>query len=450
MAEVTPAIDIHKSLPLRQSEVDYVPVSPETGTRQCANCRFFCPAGTWINGDQVSIPTCALVENYPLAILATGFCNRHEMLPENANEFPPMEVVIVDVDAERSYQSPVPVQPGMLQRWFGSKAPPATHVWRSASGLREGVIVTSNGYKDRENEHVATEALKDYVRGCYDEDGNWKGNNRFVFYHGIDIGEVVAAGVVKGFLVEIVRERSGIVPEILWDYWQETGTDRTVQWGASHGFLAKRQGDTFVRIDKKETTVLDVADAANLATYSGVLPMSNESKHLDAAFAKRGIKDASKLIAEKGLNAVVDELTRLGEVAKGAGGNSGAGTPPAPAQQTDYTKLFELLMETIDEQAGETTALKATVEALKQQAETRQKAADTTASDVQALKAGLEAQTKRLDGFLADTPERASESTRTKLSSDDEAKAKADIEKRTTQFDPSFGSMNVPLPEGGK
>lgn len=443
-------IDIHKSLLLRQSEADYVTVSPETGTRQCANCRFFCPAGTWIDGNQVSIPTCALVENYPLAILATGFCNRHETIPEDANEIAPMAVVIVEDDVERGFQSPVPVQPNMLKRWFGSKSPPATHVWRSASGLREGVIVTSNGYKDRENEHVATEALKDYVRGCYDDSGNWKGDNRFLFYHGIDIGEVVAAGVVKGFLVEIVRERPGIVPEIIWDYWEDTAKDSSVQWGASHGFRAPPKKDaTYVRIDKKETSVLDVADAANLATYSGVLPMSNESKHLDAAFAKRGVKDASKLLAEKGINAVVDVLAQAGEVAKNAGGSPGAGEP-APTQQRDYTKLLELLIDTIDEQAGETDTLKSTVEALKQTAETRQKAADTGAQEFAALKKSHEALQKQVSDFMADTPKRASEDSRTQLSGEDEKKAREEIEKRTTRYDPAFPGMQVPLEEGGQ
>lgn len=450
--------DFHKQLPLRQSEVNYTTVSPQTGEKQCANCKWFQPTGANpVSDGWIPLAACSIVEPYPPAILATGYCDKHKGLPMDASEPEPESMPAVDVegDVERGYQSPVPVQAGMFRRLLGQQNPSATYIWRSASGLREGVIVTSNGYKDREEEHVATEALKEYVRNAYEDNGDWKGDNRFQFYHGIDIGEVAAAGVVTGFLVEIVQERPGIVPEVLWDYWQETSTDKSVQWGASHGFRAQRKDDTYVRIDKKETTVLDVADAANLATYSGVLPMTNESKHLDAAFAKRGIQDASKLIAEKGLNALVEELRKRGEVAKGkhtkAEGSEEADAPAekAEGESVDFTQLITELLEVIANHQAELDTLKASDEAAVQEAEKRKKSADATASDVQTLKSGLEALKKQLADFKADTPRRASEDSSTQLSGDEEAKAKRDIEARTKTFDPMFPGMQVPLKEAG-
>jgi hypothetical protein len=266
----------HKDMLLRQSEVDYTTVSPETGVRQCANCRWFCASG-WDNAS--NSPTgahCQIVEGYPLAILPTGLCNRHEILPADANEFPPMEVVIVDVEINETeiemQVTPVAAKEQGVLRVF-RKAPPATLIYKAAEdGLRRMVVITSNGYKDREDEHVATKALERYVKESYNDQDEYIGANKHLFYHKLDIGDVISADVIGGFLVEVTRERADSpLAAKIWDYIERTSADKSVTWGASHGFRAKRNGDTYEQIDKKETTTLDVEDAANLGTLSGVL-----------------------------------------------------------------------------------------------------------------------------------------------------------------------------------
>jgi hypothetical protein len=452
-------IDRRKSVLMRQSEVDYVTVSPETGSRQCANCRFFCPAGSYspVSSDVIPVAACMIVEQYPLSILPTGFCNRHEILPEDANEMPPMEVTIVEVDAdvERSYIAPEPAKAPLLKRLFGAKDPPATTFLRDSSGARLAVIVTSNGYKDREAEHVATKALQEYVESQF-KDGAWHGDNVLDFYHWhpLDIGDIVAAAVLDGFLVEVAKERTDSpIAGLVWDYWQKTAEDGSVVWGASHEFQAKRDGDTFVRIKKSRTSVLDIHDAANLYTYSGVLNMSKETEHMDKVF---GFEGAAIMLRDKGINAVNDELRKRGIVAKGADkseggaatGASGAAALP-PGSVIDWTPLFSQLIDTADEHQKTIDAQAQELTALKSLAETRQKAADTTAGTLKTVQDEVAALKKQLADFKADTPRRASEDEATRLSGEEEKKAREEIEKRTTKYDPAFPGMNVPLKEAG-
>lgn len=269
---------IVKEMLYRQSEVDYTTVSPETGVRQCGNCRFYKSSNIeWIDGQNIPVnPSCAIVECYPLAILPTGMCNKHDMLPANADEMPPMEVVIVeeeDNDTEVEMQvTPVAAKEGGVLRLF-RKSTPGTLIYKGAEdGLRRMVVITSNGYRDREAEHVATKALERYVQESYNDKDEYIGANKHLFYHKIDIGDVISADVINGFLVEVTRERADSpIASKIWDYIERTSADKSVVWGASHGFRAKLSGDTYEQIDKKETTTLDVEDAANLGTLSGVL-----------------------------------------------------------------------------------------------------------------------------------------------------------------------------------
>lgn len=266
-----------KSLLYRQSEVDYTTVSPETGVRQCANCRFFAASHMEYGmGEEPHLceASCAIVEPYPLAILPTGMCNKHDMMPANSDEVPPTAVVIVEEEEDdvEMQVTPVAAKEGGVLRLF-RKAPPATLIYKGAEdGLRRMVVITSNGYKDRENEHVATKALERYVQESYNDQDEYIAANKHLFYHKLDIGDVISADVINGFLVEVTRERADSeIAAKIWDYIERTSADKSVVWGASHGFRAKLSGDTYERIDKKETTTLDVEDAANLGTLSGVL-----------------------------------------------------------------------------------------------------------------------------------------------------------------------------------
>lgn len=454
-----------KALLFRQREVNYTTVSPYTGESQCAGCRFFIPSGSWVgnSSEPTNRSTCAIVESYPLDILPTGYCDKYDALPEDANEPEPMAVVIVDAEVERGYAAPLPARAPALKRLFGAKDPPATTFLRAADGARLAVIVTSNGYQDREQEHVATKALEEYVESQFKAD-TWHGDNVLDFYHWhpLDIGDIVAAAVLDGFLVEVAKERTDSpIAGLIWDYWQATSESGEVVWGASHEFKAKRDGDTFVRIQKSRTSVLDIYDAANLLTFSGVLAMSKETVHMDKIF---GFEGAAQLLRDKGINAVNEELRKRGVVAKGvdtpggtqtgASANAGAGLPPGSV--IDYTPLLNQLIEATDEQQKTIDAQGLLIEGqakeittLKDAGEQRVKAASETTTKVDALTQQIDAQKKRLDTFMADTPRRASEDDATRLSGEQERKAQEAIDNRTTEYDPAFGDMKVPLKKDG-
>jgi len=431
---------MNKALLLRQEDVNYTTVSPATGRLQCANCRFYSYLKYDPDGSTFLPSSCQIVEPYPLDIMPTGWCDRHEVMPADMNE--PLEVVIVaendDMDVEeRGYIAPLPADTSFIKRLIGRRNPPQTLVYRGNDGLRLGLIVTSNGYKDRENEHVSTKALEEYVKASYNDAGKWVGDNRLMFWHRLDMGDVIAAAIIKGFLVEVVKERAGIVPEALWDYWQKTSEEGSVVWGASHGFKSvKRMGDTYQVIRKKETTVLPVEVAANLYTYSGVLPMSGMyTDHLDKAL---GFTGASKLIEDKGIAALADELKKRRQVAKGTD------KPDAPVikEAQDWTPLLEELLEVADNQQKEIADLKAA----QVERETKVKAqADTLASlenKISITDKAVVAVEKAMKDFLAATPRAASNDAATRLS---EAEAEAHKSKQPVEYDPAFPGMQVPL-----
>src|SRR6185369_1415140 len=70
-----------------QSEVNYTALSPQIGTKACANCRFFMNNG------------CFIVESTPEPIIATGYCDRWEVGKVPAPpSVEPIPVTIVEPD----------------------------------------------------------------------------------------------------------------------------------------------------------------------------------------------------------------------------------------------------------------------------------------------------------------------------------------------------------------
>jgi len=75
--------------------------------------------------------------------------------------------------------------------------------------------------------------------------------------------------MVGDFLVEVAKERPHPVVKAIWDYWETTHEDGSVNWGASHEFHSADKG-VFEDIDKRKTSILPIEAAANLAT-AGVI-----------------------------------------------------------------------------------------------------------------------------------------------------------------------------------
>ncbi len=146
-------------------------------------------------------------------------------------------------------------------------------------GARMMFLVSSNAFKDREEEIVRQKALEEYVN-------NFTGN-KLLWWHGGDaIGKVIDAQMVGAFLVEIAKElpnreinlqrkandepMNTTIKEV-WDFVEDK--DSGIDWGASIGFRFVRDDiddGVFEKILKFETSVLPLEVAANPFTLARV------------------------------------------------------------------------------------------------------------------------------------------------------------------------------------
>lgn len=163
----------------------------------------------------------------------------------------------------------------------------AVTVKQGADGARYMTLVTTNGYKDRENEYITTQALTDWVNKQWDGD-TFKSDNKLDFWHmpSPTIGTLEWADMQGTFLVEVYKERVSGLPLVqhftraIWDYVQKQD-----DYGASHLFVYSPEqvedtedGRVYHAIDKQRSTTLPLEYAANPYTFSGVLNMTNTQK----------------------------------------------------------------------------------------------------------------------------------------------------------------------------
>src|SRR5690349_13068197 len=78
--------DEQKSIRLTQAEVNYVPLS-QTPDKACASCR-------WFNANGEYGAYCHLIDNWPVDVMATGLCDRHELLPQLETPTPASESAV--------------------------------------------------------------------------------------------------------------------------------------------------------------------------------------------------------------------------------------------------------------------------------------------------------------------------------------------------------------------
>ncbi len=392
------------AIPWRQDEVTYVPVTVKRDTK-CGNCRWFRPAG--LGGES----SCQIVEGYPEPILATGWCDQWATREPDLAEPEPLEVVVVE---ERGYIAPPAIKQGVIDKLRGKRIP-ATMVYRHADGLRRGIIVTSNSYEDRESEFLSTDALKAYVDSCYTDDGHWQGDNKFMMWHTLDIGDVIAVGMYKEFLIEGVEERDHPVAKAAWDYWQRDDTG--IQWAASHGFLNRgQQENVYETIRKFETTILPLEAAANLLTYGRIIPMVKTMEEVfDAAF----FPGAGALVVSGEFNKLSDGLLSANVEHKAEGDNS-ADTPAQvtvlmpPEVKVSFASALAMMSAQVEAQA----TLQTELDAVKAVQAERTKAIDERNKAQDADDQHLLDRIKALEGALALTP-RASQSVKNVMADDD-------------------------------
>ncbi len=346
--------DAKKDMMLSQEETAYTTVSPQTGTQQCANCRWYSWANMMQDSDgkaKMGTSSCYLVECYPEPILPTGYCDRWEEMkvsePDLSN---PIPVTIVELEF-------TPTEYGLPERAIrklSGKPLPGYTLTKDADGRRLMVIFTSSGYKDREFEHVATKALADYVSSQWKGD-EWQGDNVHLLWHlkalG-PIGDIVWAGMIEGFLVEIAKERDHLIAHHAWDFIE---AHPEFDWGASHGFKVREMADkdTYSEIRKFETSSLPRAFAAHPLTYSGVVKMTDVKKDPKAAVLDEmfHIEDVAGLLASGGPKALNDALAARGVAAKALKEDAEA-QPVTPTQEAEKPADFNALMAGLIEAQG--------------------------------------------------------------------------------------------------
>lgn len=182
----------------RQSDVDY---DANGGSRlprdqACSTCRWFKERGDF-DGSRYA---CQRVENYPLAIVSNGWCNKWEAIPSYVTDPEPLEVVIVEMEGD-SYTMTMGIDKGeQPDRTVVTKVDTKTGKSRfqllgakgiynalsdlfSRKGKTEeeqlpaldasGFKALGNGYwfaaftnnfKDRDQEYLANEAHEKYVK----------------------------------------------------------------------------------------------------------------------------------------------------------------------------------------------------------------------------------------------------------------------------------------------
>lgn len=206
----------------------------------------------------------------------------------------------------KAYLTPKPER-----AWFRRKT--GITLYKGADGLRHMFVVTTNSYKDREDETITTKALNE------DVDRAWKGQmaQPLLFWHDDDlpsIGTRVWCDMEGPFLMEVFKELPTRFAKKVWDFIE---AHKEIKWGASHGFEYpedKLSDDgTYKQVKKFETSVLPLEAAANAYTLSAIIgskgDMADRDKMLDdildsvgaAAKFRKGVQQVKAVLDSKGV-----------------------------------------------------------------------------------------------------------------------------------------------------
>jgi hypothetical protein len=418
-----------------QEEVHLQTESKAVDASACDTCRWF----------DSGVSMCLTVENYPAEITAKSCCDEYTARPEIPQLKPEGPVVVEDHPtveeptsdiSEPGYAilNPTSNQKGFVQsikeRLTGGLRPGQT-MFRDADGRRYMFSVTSNSYMDRDNETIATKALQRYVDNCWVAEDYFKSSNVLQVWHhdGLTVGDIVWADMSGPFLVEISKERGDIISQVAWDYWESEEGCKNL--GTSHRFLYRKQDKgadgTVALISKFETSPLPRHEAAaNLLTFSGVIPMSKaRDEYLDKMFGVEGVAELLK-----------DGPQKLAEALEAAGVQHKSADEPTPdeAVQTAQNNFGTLLMQMIDsaaDMAAELDTLKAATEQKALEQNTALEAMETK------LKA-LETDNATLHEAMKQGP-RASEAPETEVEPNSEMAAK--VKAQLAKPDPFFGGV---------
>jgi hypothetical protein len=431
-----------------QDAVNYIPLSATPG-QACANCIFYRASGF----DGIEWPHCHIVADWPDPIEPTGWCDRWETKPEP----PPPEPTVAEAISELAdalenalpvemaadetrheyYITPADNPVGKLRKQLSTKLTPGTRVLKDTAGQRYMWMVTSNGYRDRDDQHVATKALQEYVDACWTGDGTaFVGQNDHYFWHWKELGSISDlkfADVWSGFLVELWREQpNNPIAKAVYNFVEN---HPEIEWGSSHGFYANLDGDTFKHIKKFESTTLPTVAAANLLTLSEVLPMNAKGARdglLDRLFKEEfGLEGAAAMLHE-GVDKVKSALDAKGIQAKSLGEGSEALKQARADAIGNTAELILSIVEVQNEFDKQLGDLK-----------TARTADQTKITALETQLTAKDAELKELREIVNAGPRRATTDNATVVK--DEAALKA-AQEQNVEYDPAFPGMKVPLP----
>lgn len=360
-----------------------------------------------------------------------------------------------------------------LSSVFKSSLQPGSTVFRGKDGKRGMFLITSNSYKDRDDETLTSDALQRYADSCWQSDGSFHSDNPLLFWHNDDLvmGEIIFTAFEKPFLIEVAKEIDDPIAKVLWDFAEANGDEA----GTSHrfGYLEEDRTEDGVFkeiVTKIETTYLPERQfAANGLTYAGVIKQMDKTQAtvFDKIFAAFGGIDGASEELKKGKNALVKKLQSAGvnhktrkqkadeEADEDEEKAEDEDTPPDMEEAEDEEKaggleevaelvaqLQALVLDMVDAQTGAVEAemaLKKEIATLKTANATKEKAQDD-----------LENRVRILEGKAKLTGRRASQVTETdpelvKASIDEAIKTAED---GNLVDSPLFGKVK-PSPFGG-
>lgn len=430
-----------------QNMVNYVMLSPTKG-QACANCIFYRSSGF----DGIDWPHCHIVADYPDPIEPTGLCDEWKEKPEPPPPQPTVAEAIseladaiegampIEMAADETrheyFITPADNLVNRLRKSFSAKFKPGLRVLKDTAGQRYMWMITSNGYEDRDQQYIATKALQAYVDACWTgDDTAFVGQNDHYFWHWKELGSISDlkfADVWSGFLVELWREQpNNPIAKAVYNFVED---HPEIEWGSSHGFYAKLDGDTFKHINKFESTTLPTVAAANLLTLSEVLPMNAKSARdglLDRLFKEQFNIEGAAAMLHEGPDKLRAALESQGIQAKSLGEGSEA-LKQARADAIASTADFMIsVTEVQDEQDKALSAANQKVTALETQLAATNKQLAEQVKEIKDLREIVNA-----------GPRRAATDPQTVVT--DEAALKA-AQEQQVEYDPAFPGMKVPL-----
>lgn len=204
-----------------------------------------------------------------------------------------------------------------LSAMFQSQLYPQMTVVKGTDGRRYMFLITSNSYRDREDEIITSKALEQYERSCYPGAGLYHNDNPFLWWHddNVVMGSIEAVYWAPPFLIEIAKEAPTRTARVLWDY-AETCEDAAVSHRFGYREKDRNEKGEYSRIVKLETSFLPERKlAANPGTYAGVVDMNEDSeKRLNEIYRKATgglMEDAAKQLRENAKKFEL-ELARMG------------------------------------------------------------------------------------------------------------------------------------------